>query len=118
MKIFHLKDNHEGGSIMDYFRNFNYVSKLFFLGIFVLTVFLVFPLQSNPQKKIENTDPAIRLKWYKQHVAMKETSIFKDLKWRFIGPDIISGRCTERVPSTRSMWEQPQEVCGKRSILE
>jgi len=37
----------------------------------------------------------VRLKWYKQHMAMKETSVFKKLKWRNIGPDIISWRCTD-----------------------
>ena len=28
-------------------------------------------------------------------MAMKKTSAFKDLQWRFLGPDIISGRCTD-----------------------
>ncbi|MCK4264651.1 MAG: hypothetical protein KAX27_06880, partial [Candidatus Aminicenantes bacterium] len=46
-------------------------------------------------KKIESTDPGLRLKWFEEHVAMKDSSIFKDLKWRFLGPDIISGRCTD-----------------------
>ena len=36
-----------------------------------------------------------RLRWFDLHTAMKETSPFKDIPWRFIGPDIISGRCTD-----------------------
>jgi photosystem II stability/assembly factor-like uncharacterized protein len=47
------------------------------------------------QKKIENTDPAQRLKWFDQHKAMKDQSPFKDLKWRFIGPMDLGGRCTD-----------------------
>lgn len=47
------------------------------------------------QKIIESTDPELRLKWYEEHVAMKEQSLFKDLPWQFIGPTNISGRCTD-----------------------
>jgi photosystem II stability/assembly factor-like uncharacterized protein len=46
-------------------------------------------------KKIENTATAQRLKWFDQHKAMKEQSPFKDLKWRFIGPMDLGGRCTD-----------------------
>jgi len=52
-------------------------------------------LFASGQEKIENTDPAQRLAWYSQHQEMKETSAFKDLSWRYLGPDIISGRCTD-----------------------
>ncbi|MFH0992680.1 MAG: hypothetical protein V1799_22000 [bacterium] len=51
--------------------------------------------QQKGQKKIELTDNTQRLKWFEEHQAMKSTSPFKDLKWRFIGPDMISGRCTD-----------------------
>jgi photosystem II stability/assembly factor-like uncharacterized protein len=47
------------------------------------------------QKKIENTDPAQRLKWFDEHLAMKQQSPFKDVKWRFIGPFDLGGRCTD-----------------------
>jgi len=53
------------------------------------------PPPAKAQKKIENTDPALRLKWAEQHAAMKAATPFKDLKWRFIGPDVIGGRCTD-----------------------
>lgn len=61
--------------------------------LFVLLSYV--KMQARPQKKIESTDPALRLNWFKQHTDMKESSIFKGLKWRFIGPDVISGRCTD-----------------------
>jgi photosystem II stability/assembly factor-like uncharacterized protein len=47
------------------------------------------------QKRIENTDPAQRLKWFEQHTAMEQQSPFKDVKWRFIGPFDLGGRCTD-----------------------
>ncbi len=47
------------------------------------------------QVKVENTDPAQRLKWFDQHAAMKQSSPFKDVRWRFIGPFDLSGRCTD-----------------------
>ena len=44
----------------------------------------------------EKTTPAeLRLKWYKQHLDLKETSIFKNLNWRSIGPSEGSGRITD-----------------------
>ncbi|MGZ5440037.1 MAG: hypothetical protein ACXWFJ_09305, partial [Candidatus Aminicenantales bacterium] len=46
-------------------------------------------------KKIENTDPALRLKAFEAHQALKQQSPFKDVKWRFIGPFDVGGRCTD-----------------------
>jgi len=47
------------------------------------------------QVKIENTDPALRLKAFADHTAMKQSSPFKDVRWRFIGPFDVGGRCTD-----------------------
>ena len=66
--------------------------------LFAAAVALSFALQTAQpadQKKVESTDPGQRLKWYDQHMAMKAQTPFKDLKWRFIGPDIIGGRSTD-----------------------
>ncbi|MCP5103136.1 MAG: hypothetical protein GY950_07150, partial [bacterium] len=41
------------------------------------------------------TDPALRLKWYQKHVDMKETSMFKNVPWQFLGPVNVSGRMTD-----------------------
>jgi len=74
----------------------------FFLlfGIVLLAVILAgWAAQSKPPartpKKIENTDTAQRLKWFAQHEAMRDRSPFKDMKWRFIGPMDLGGRCTD-----------------------
>jgi len=46
-------------------------------------------------KKIENTDPALRLKAFEAHQVMTAQSPFKDVRWRFIGPFDLGGRCTD-----------------------
>jgi len=56
---------------------------------------LIFPQQVKKTARIMNTDPQLRLQWYDQQVEMKKTSKFKDLKWQFLGPTNISGRCTD-----------------------
>ncbi|MGZ7066116.1 MAG: VPS10 domain-containing protein, partial [Candidatus Aminicenantales bacterium] len=70
------------------------------VGIIALTVILAgWAAQAKApakiQKKIEATDTAQRLKWFDQHKAMKDKSPFKDLKWRFVGPRDLGGRCTD-----------------------
>ena len=72
----------------------------FLVGIFLLVIALIgwaaqAKAPAKGQKKIENTDTAQRLKWFEQHKAMKEQSPFKDIKWRFIGPSDLGGRCTD-----------------------
>jgi photosystem II stability/assembly factor-like uncharacterized protein len=69
----------------------------------VLAVVLVGLVMAAPQKKaagkgpvkIENTDPSLRLKAFADHQALKQKSPFKDVKWRFIGPFDLGGRCTD-----------------------
>lgn len=36
-----------------------------------------------------------RLSAFKNHETLNKTSPYKDLKWRYVGPDNISGRCTD-----------------------
>ena len=45
--------------------------------------------------KIDSTDPELWLSWYKAHEVMRENTMFKDLKWEYIGPDVISGRVND-----------------------
>lgn len=47
------------------------------------------------KKKAQYTDYDLRLKGYSQHEAMKATSLFKNVKWQFLGPLNISGRMTD-----------------------
>ena len=73
--------------------------KTFLICLLVLSmILLIVPLsaqKSKTPKRIQSTDPALRLKWYDQHMDMKENSSFKDLKWQHIGPTNISGRCID-----------------------
>jgi len=74
-------------------RNFSHLKSTYFLGILLLVFFLKAPLQA--QKIIQSTDPELRLKWYEEHAAMKEQSMFQHLPWQFLGPTNISGRSTD-----------------------
>jgi len=68
------------------------------LAAFVATFLAAAPQGKTPakgQKKVENTDPALRLKAFADHLAMKQSSPFKDVKWRYIGPFDVGGRCTD-----------------------
>ncbi len=47
------------------------------------------------RKKIENTDPALRMKGLERHQEMKAAAPYKNMTWRFIGPDIIGGRSVD-----------------------
>ncbi len=61
-------------------------------------VLLMLPLQAKKAKtpkRILSTDPALRMKWYDQHVEMRKTTPHKNMKWQHIGPTNISGRCTD-----------------------
>jgi photosystem II stability/assembly factor-like uncharacterized protein len=61
-------------------------------------VLLMLPLQAKKAKtpkRIHSTDPALRMKWYDQHVEMRKVTPYKNMKWQHIGPTNISGRCTD-----------------------
>ena len=47
------------------------------------------------QDRVQSTDPAVRLQSYEAHVAMAESSPFKNHPWQFIGPTNVSGRMTD-----------------------
>lgn len=67
-----------------------------FLGLCCLILFILLsPLQAKKQTRIHSTDPTLRLKGFEQHAEMKENSPFKKLKWQFLGPKNVSGRCTD-----------------------
>jgi len=62
---------------------------------FLLSLFIVIGTSGNAQKIIEKTPAKQRVQWYKQHVEIKENSIFKNLPWQFVGPTNVSGRMTD-----------------------
>lgn len=71
---------------------------LFALTCLVAMVLLFLPLQAKKVKtpeRIHSTDPALRMKWFDQHVEMKNSTSHKDMKWQYIGPQNVSGRCTD-----------------------
>jgi len=58
---------------------------------------LMFPQQAAKPQRVMNTDPQVRLGWYDQHVELTKSSKFKDLRWQFLGPNNVSGRCADVV---------------------
>ncbi len=54
-----------------------------------------FAEQAKKPQRIQSTDPELRLKGFQTHLDMKAKSPFKDLKWQYLGPTNISGRCTD-----------------------
>lgn len=63
--------------------------------IAILFIILTGAILQGAKKPVTCTDPALRLKLYQEHVAMKETSMFKHLKWQFLGPLNVSGRMSD-----------------------
>lgn len=72
----------------------------------ILSAFLLtFNLLANTEKVSRGKDkwiadkratPAdLRLKWWDDHLALKESSPFKNIKWRSVGPWVMSGRITD-----------------------
>ncbi|UCH92661.1 MAG: hypothetical protein JSV88_20520, partial [Candidatus Aminicenantes bacterium] len=70
-------------------------SKKSLIMIIALLILLTGTFLQAAKKRIACTDPGLRLKWYQEHVAMKETSMFKHVKWQFLGPTNVSGRMTD-----------------------
>ncbi len=59
-------------------------------------VLLALPLLASAQQtKPPVTDPATRLNWHEQHLKMRDESPFNSLGWKFIGPELMSGRVTD-----------------------
>ncbi len=72
-----------------------YLYRKFFLFLIVVSSISNTLLWCEEREFIHSTPPELRLKWYGEHVAMKQSSPFKDLKWRWIGPELMSGRITD-----------------------
>jgi photosystem II stability/assembly factor-like uncharacterized protein len=62
--------------------------------LFVAASVLPAVAQQQPQR-VASTDPTLRIRGFATHQSMKESSPFKDLKWQFLGPKNVSGRCTD-----------------------
>ena len=65
-------------------------------------IWLIAPWTFAQEVKASVTDAAARLEWHARHLAMRDESPTKDLKWKHIGPLKMSGRVTDvAVPSGR-----------------
>ncbi|MBN1274070.1 MAG: hypothetical protein JXB26_17540 [Candidatus Aminicenantes bacterium] len=73
-----------------------FVFSLFLSGILALPF-----LKAQERKTSVSTNPKERLLWYEQYSDLRDHSPFRQ-KWRFLGPDIISGRCTDIAVPTGS----------------
>jgi photosystem II stability/assembly factor-like uncharacterized protein len=62
--------------------------------IVLLTAF-VFGFSAVPKAKKPVLNGKERVEMFKNHTAMKANSPYKRLKWNYIGPTNISGRCTD-----------------------
>ncbi len=62
---------------------------------FALLLSLNFVSIAKSQKPIKSTPPELRIQWYQNYVKMRETSLFKNMKWQFLGPTNVSGRMTD-----------------------
>ena len=51
--------------------------------------------QAKKGTRIHSTDPTLRLKGFEQHQEMLKKSSSKDIKWQFVGPTNVGGRCID-----------------------
>ena len=52
-------------------------------------------LSGYTQRTVQKTPASDRVEWYQKHVELKNSSLFKNLFWQFVGPTNISGRMTD-----------------------
>ncbi len=70
-------------------KAFQYVCTSLMVILFLIT------LPTSAQQPSQVLDGKTRLELFKQHLALKEKSEMKDLNWQFLGPNNVSGRCTD-----------------------
>lgn len=67
--------------------------------LFISLIFLLFAITTNPCIAQDSKPPVLdaetRLEWHKQHLEMRDGSPYKELKWKHIGPLLMSGRVTD-----------------------
>lgn len=66
-----------------------------FAALALLAVFSVAAQKAPQPKRVQSTDPALRITGYATHLEMAKASPFSKLRWSHIGPTNISGRCTD-----------------------
>ncbi len=66
----------------------------FFLILLIGSLGLLLSQQAKKPARIQSTPPEVRLQGWQAHLEMKNASPFKNLRWQFLGPTNVSGRCT------------------------
>jgi photosystem II stability/assembly factor-like uncharacterized protein len=61
----------------------------------IVSSVVAFGFQGKKVARVQSTDPTLRLKGFEQYQEMKKSSTFKDLKWQFVGPTNVGGRCID-----------------------
>lgn len=69
--------------------------QLFCIGLLACCFTKISVGQSAKQSKQPITDSQTRLDWHAQHLKLRESSPFKELQWKHIGPLHMCGRITE-----------------------
>ncbi len=64
--------------------------------LLVVAAALLFSAEkTKPATALQSTNPELRFKGFEEYQAMVPASPFRDLKWQYLGPTNISGRCTD-----------------------
>lgn len=66
---------------------------LVFSVLFIIMMMMNADLISQTKKPV--TDYRQRVELFSKHTALKQESPYKDLRWQYVGPTNISGRCTD-----------------------
>jgi photosystem II stability/assembly factor-like uncharacterized protein len=66
------------------------------IAVVLLTVLLLPVIAGAAMAQAKSSsDPELRLQGYEKIQEMKKSSPYKDMKWQFLGPVNVSGRCTD-----------------------
>lgn len=70
----------------------------FLSGFIIVLVLCTINDNLNAQNFVTNQRPSngtARIEAFKQHQSLLKTAAYKNLQWRNVGPDFVSGRCTD-----------------------
>ncbi len=66
------------------------------LALVAICIVFLWPAEKTlPPKRVQSTDPVLRLRGFETHLEMTRSSPFAKLTWSHIGPTNISGRATD-----------------------
>ena len=80
---------------MSFMKNSGYGRIRFFSFAFTLLLLALPFFMAAAKPAAANSDPDLRLKGFEKIQEMKRSGPYKDMKWQFLGPVNVSGRCTD-----------------------